>query len=24
MMPGEQNLHRELVPGCDPSDQRFV
>jgi hypothetical protein len=24
MMPGEQNLHRELVTGCDPSDQRFV
>ncbi len=24
VMPGEKNLHRELVAGCDPSDQRFV
>ena len=24
VMPGEQNLHRELVAGRDPSDQRFV
>jgi hypothetical protein len=24
VVPGEQNLHRELVTGCDPSDQRFV